>query len=107
MTAEAPQPARPLDGRVAVITGASRGIGAATARALAAAGADVVLAARSADALDALARAIGDSGGRALAVPTDVTDATSVAHLVEEAVSAFGRLDIAFNNAAGGGHPPT
>jgi NAD(P)-dependent dehydrogenase (short-subunit alcohol dehydrogenase family) len=107
VTAPAQDHARPLAGRVAVITGASRGIGAATARALAAAGADVVLGARSADALDALARAIGDSGGRAHAVPTDVTDAASVAHLVDEAVAAFGRLDIAFNNAAGGGHPPT
>jgi NAD(P)-dependent dehydrogenase (short-subunit alcohol dehydrogenase family) len=96
-----------LDGQVAIVTGASRGIGAATARAFGDAGARVVLAARSEDALNALATQIADRGGHALAVPTDVTDPGSVCRLVEQTLGAFGRLDIAFNNAGGGGHPPT
>jgi NAD(P)-dependent dehydrogenase (short-subunit alcohol dehydrogenase family) len=96
-----------LDGRVAIITGASRGIGAASARAFVAAGAAVVLAARDAAALDALAHELSADGGRAVAVPTDVTDRASVQNLVEQTVRAFGRLDVAFNNAAGGGQGPT
>jgi NAD(P)-dependent dehydrogenase (short-subunit alcohol dehydrogenase family) len=95
-----------LAGRVAVVTGASRGIGATTARAFAAAGATVVLAARDEARLAALAAEINAQGGRALAVATDVADATSVERLVARTVEAFGRLDIAFNNAAGGGHGP-
>jgi NAD(P)-dependent dehydrogenase (short-subunit alcohol dehydrogenase family) len=98
---------RPLNGRVAIVTGASRGIGAATARALHHAGAGVVLAARDADALSALATEINDAGGRALAVPTDVTDPGAVERLVRRTVEEYGRLDAAVNNAAGGGHPPT
>jgi NAD(P)-dependent dehydrogenase (short-subunit alcohol dehydrogenase family) len=98
---------RPLEGKVGIVTGASRGIGAATAVALAEAGAAVSIAARSADLLDELAARMKADGARALAVPTDVGDAESVQRLVERTVDAFGRLDVAVNNAAGGGAPPT
>src|SRR5262245_28229322 len=96
-----------LHGRVAIVTGASRGIGAATARTFVGAGAAVALAARDAGALEALADELSAGGGRALAVPTDVGDPAAVQHLVEQTVRAFGRLDVAFNNAAGGGQGPT
>jgi NAD(P)-dependent dehydrogenase (short-subunit alcohol dehydrogenase family) len=96
-----------LAGKVAIVTGASRGIGAATCRALARAGADLLLAARDAAALDALAAELTGTGARALAVPTDVSDPDSVQRLVARAVDAFGRLDIAVNNAASSGHRPT
>jgi NAD(P)-dependent dehydrogenase (short-subunit alcohol dehydrogenase family) len=96
-----------FDGKVALVTGASRGIGAVTARAFASAGARVALAARSADALEEVAGKIRADGGTALPVPTDVSDAEAVELLVARTVEAFGRLDIAFNNAAGGGQPPT
>jgi NAD(P)-dependent dehydrogenase (short-subunit alcohol dehydrogenase family) len=97
----------PLEGRVAIVTGASRGIGAATARALSAAGAAVVVAARTEPALRAVADEIVTSGSQALAVPTDVGDPASVRRLVEQTLGAYGRLDAAVNNAAGGGHRPT
>lgn len=100
-------PADLLDGKVAIVTGASRGIGATAARAFARAGAAVALAARDEDALASVAEHISVASGRALAVPTDVGDAASVERLVDRTVDAYGRLDIAFNNAAGGGHPPT
>jgi NAD(P)-dependent dehydrogenase (short-subunit alcohol dehydrogenase family) len=96
-----------LEAKVAIVTGASRGIGANTARAFARAGAAVALAARDEDALASVAENISDAGGRALAVPTDVGDAASVERLVARTVDAYGRLDIAFNNAGGGGHLPT
>lgn len=94
-----------LEGKVAIVTGASRGIGAASARAFAAAGATVVLAARTAEAIATIAEEINASGGKALAVPTDATDPESMGRLVEKTVAAFGRLDVAFNNA-GSGHMP-
>ena len=96
-----------LDGKTAIVTGASRGIGAAAARALGAAGASVALAARDADALEHLAGEITAAGGRALAVPTDIAEPAAVERLVARTVEEFGSLDLAFNNAAGGGHPPT
>jgi NAD(P)-dependent dehydrogenase (short-subunit alcohol dehydrogenase family) len=96
-----------LDGKIAVVTGASRGIGAATARAFARAGAAVVLAARDEERLASVAGDISAAGGEALALPTDVGDASAVEQLVANAVGTYGRLDIAFNNAAGGGQRPT
>jgi NAD(P)-dependent dehydrogenase (short-subunit alcohol dehydrogenase family) len=94
-----------LTGRVAIVTGASRGIGAATAEALGQAGAAVVLAARDASALRDVAGRIEAGGGRALPVPTDVSDADAVRDLVDRALDAYGRLDIAFNNATDGPRP--
>ncbi len=80
-----------LTGRVAVVTGASRGIGAATAAAVAAAGAHVVLAARDRRALDGVAARIKDAGGQATPVPTDVSDETAIGHLFAE-VTGIGQL---------------
>jgi NAD(P)-dependent dehydrogenase (short-subunit alcohol dehydrogenase family) len=94
-----------LEGKVAVITGASRGIGAAAARAFADAGAMVALAARDEQALASLVHYIEAAGGQALAVPSDVGESASVERLVAQTVDAYGRLDVAFNNA-GGGHKP-
>ena len=96
-----------LTNQVALVTGASRGIGAATARTLSRAGAAVALAARDEERLDALAAEITQAGGTALSVPTDIGDPQAVERMVARTLDAFGRLDIAFNNAAGGGHPPT
>lgn len=86
-------------GKVALITGASRGIGAATARLFAQVGATVVLASRSEEELARLVEEIQSSGGEALAVQTDVADAASVENLVKRTVDAYDRLDIAVNNA--------
>ena len=96
---------RPMSGRVALVAGASKGIGAATAEAFAAAGAAVVLAARDTAALKAVADGIEARGGRALAVGADVTDTDSMRRLVDVGMSAFGRLDAAFNNASAGPMP--
>jgi NAD(P)-dependent dehydrogenase (short-subunit alcohol dehydrogenase family) len=94
-----------LAGKAAIVTGAGRGIGAATARAFADAGAAVVLAARTEPEIDALASEIANTGGEAVAVATDVTDPTAVQRLVQQALNAYGRLDVAFNDA-GEGHMP-
>jgi NAD(P)-dependent dehydrogenase (short-subunit alcohol dehydrogenase family) len=95
----------PFAGKVALVTGASKGIGAATARAFAQAGAAVVLAARSRQALEEVAEDIHKDGGQALPVPADVGDAGSVERLVGQAEDTFGRLDFAFNNATDGPMP--
>jgi NAD(P)-dependent dehydrogenase (short-subunit alcohol dehydrogenase family) len=100
--------ASPLPGVVALITGASRGIGRAAALELARAGADVVLAARSTDAhpsrlpgtIDAVAREVRALGRRALAVTADVTRADDVRAMTEGALTEFGRVDLLVNNAA-------
>jgi NAD(P)-dependent dehydrogenase (short-subunit alcohol dehydrogenase family) len=96
-----------LADKVALVTGASRGIGAAVARAFARSGAAVALAARDAAALEQLASELRSLGGSAVAVPTDVASADAVARMIGRVVNEFGRLDFACNNAAGGGHPPT
>ncbi len=86
-----------LAGKVVIITGASSGIGAATARALAPLGCKLTLAARSADRLSALAHELGD--GQALPVPTDVTRAPDVERLVSGTIERFGRVDVLLANA--------
>ena len=91
--------ARPLEGTVALVTGASSGIGEATARVLAGAGAAVALVARRRERLDRLAGEIAGSGGRALVLETDVTQRDQAEKAVERAVSELGRLDIVINNA--------
>ena len=88
-----------LDGKVAVITGASSGIGEATAEALAAEGATVVVAARREDRLGELVERIENSGGRTLAVSCDITDEEQARDLISRAVEEFGRIDILVNNA--------
>lgn len=98
--AERAEPA--LAGEVAIVTGASSGIGAATARELGRRGAAVVLAARRAHELDVQAKAVRESGGEALVVPTDVADANDVTLLAERALAAFGRVDVLVNNAGAG-----
>jgi NAD(P)-dependent dehydrogenase (short-subunit alcohol dehydrogenase family) len=95
----------PMRGQVALVAGASKGIGAATAQAFAAAGAAVVLGARDTAALRGVAGQIEAAGGQAIAVGTDVADVESMRHLVGEAMSAYGRLDAAFNNATDGPRP--
>jgi NADP-dependent 3-hydroxy acid dehydrogenase YdfG len=88
-----------LDGTVALVTGASSGIGEATARQLARGGAAVAIAARRKDRLDALAHEIEQAGGSALAIETDITDEEQVRRLVGETVDRLGRLDTVVNNA--------
>jgi NADP-dependent 3-hydroxy acid dehydrogenase YdfG len=88
-----------ISGKAVAITGASSGIGEATARLLAERGAAVVLGARRADRLDELAEEIRESGGRAVAVATDVTRPGDLRRLVDRAVTQFGRLDVLVGNA--------
>ena len=88
-----------IRGKVVVITGASSGIGESTSRHLAAKGALVVLGARRKDRIDAIAKEIVDSGGKAIAIVTDVTKQSQVEALVRGAVEEFGRVDIIVNNS--------
>lgn len=87
-----------LDGDVALVTGASRGLGRAMAQALAEVGADVVVTARSADGLDATAEAVRKVGRRALALPADVTVEAELDALVAKALGEFGKIDVLVNN---------
>lgn len=88
-----------LTGTTALVTGASGGIGAATALSLAAQGANVALAARRKDRLDELVERIEADGGTALAIETDITDRTQATAMIEQTVAAFGGLDTLVNNA--------
>ncbi len=93
-----------LDGKVAVVTGAGKGIGAAIARAFAEIGADVVVGARTVADLEQVAKDIRAMGRRALVVQTDVLEFTQLQVLADRAMKEFGRIDILVNNA--GGFPP-
>ncbi len=95
-----------LDGKIALVVGASRGIGAAIARTLATAGATVIVAARDPESLRHVADSIKERNGSAATVVADVTDEASVAAAVAACVDQFGRLDIAVNNAAAHGSRP-
>ena len=88
-----------LEGRVALVTGAARGIGAATALALAEAGARVACVDRDAEGIEKTADAIGRAGSDALAIPADVTDAPAIERAVDAVVAEWGRLDVLVNNA--------
>ena len=88
-----------LDGKVAVVTGASSGLGVAFAHALAEAGADVVLGARRVEKLEDTKRLVESTGRRALVVQTDVADPEDCSRLVDEAMKNFGRVDVLVNNA--------
>ncbi len=95
------QDAFSLTGKVAIVTGAGRGIGAQTARTFAEAGADVVLAARTKEQLDAVADDVRGVGRRALVVPCDANDNEALEDLVAQTMAEFGKLDIVVNNAGG------
>jgi 3-oxoacyl-[acyl-carrier protein] reductase len=95
-----------LENHVAIITGGGRGIGRATALALAREGADVVLAARSVSEIEAVAGEVQALGRRALAIPTDVTQKSQVNAMVKQTYEAFGKVDILVNNAGVAIHNP-
>jgi 7-alpha-hydroxysteroid dehydrogenase len=95
------QEAFSLPGKVAIVTGGGRGIGAATARTYAEAGADLVLAARTKEQLDAVADDIRAMGRRALVIPCDVNENDAVEDIVAQAMNEFGRIDVVVNNAGG------
>src|SRR5689334_5992045 len=89
-----------LDGKVAVVTGASKGIGESIARGLAALGAKVVVSSRKQEAVDSVAKAITDAGGEAAAFAAHIGDMDQARGLVDQAVKRFGGVDIVVNNAA-------
>jgi NADP-dependent 3-hydroxy acid dehydrogenase YdfG len=95
-----------IEGKIVVITGASSGLGEATARHLSVQGATVVLGARRAERIQALANELNKSGGKAYALQTDVTHAEQVKRLVDAAVQTYGRIDVMLNNAGLMPHSP-
>lgn len=88
-----------LDGKVVVISGVGPALGTTLARRSAESGADLVLAARTVERLEDVAKQVTDRGGRAISIGTDVTDDAQVNNLVEETMSAYGRVDVLINNA--------
>lgn len=90
---------RRLEGKVAIVTGANSGVGAAISRLFAAEGASVVMAARRKEALDEVANQINQAGGRTLAVPCDISKPEDPDRLVQAAIDAFGKVDVLVNNA--------
>jgi NADP-dependent 3-hydroxy acid dehydrogenase YdfG len=99
MLRNADRAAFPRSGEIAIVTGASSGIGAATACELGRRGATVVLAARRTGRLEAQVRSIREAGGEAIAVPADVADGTDIRMLAERTIELFGRVDVLVNNA--------
>jgi dehydrogenase/reductase SDR family member 4 len=89
-----------LTGKVAVITGASKGIGEAIAQLYGSAGAQVVVSSRKQEAVDSVAKLINDAGGKAKAIACNMGDMNDVQKLITETITAFGRIDILVNNAA-------
>ncbi|HPG27052.1 MAG: SDR family oxidoreductase [Spirochaetaceae bacterium] len=96
-----------LDGRIAIVTGAGRGVGKGIALSLAEAGATVLCAARTATEVASTAREIEANGGKALSATCDVTDPDQCAQLIDRTVAECGGIDVLVNNAGGGGHRPT
>ena len=95
-----------MESKVVVITGASSGLGEAAARRLSGEGATVVLGARRAERIQALASELAGRGTKALAIPTDVTERMQVKRLVDAAVERYGRIDVLANNAGLMPHSP-
>jgi 7-alpha-hydroxysteroid dehydrogenase len=95
-----------LAGKVALVTGSGRGIGAGIARAFVAAGAAVALTARTTSEIDAMAAEIRAAGGQAIAIACDLNDIDALPALVERTVAELGGLDILVNNAGGATSPP-
>jgi 3-oxoacyl-[acyl-carrier protein] reductase len=93
-----------LDGRVALVTGAAQGIGRATAEALAAAGAHLIVSDRQADKLRGVVSALEGQGYKVVSAPADVTDRTQVQDMTQQGLKAFGTVDILVNNAGGSGN---